>query len=301
MPKAAFGAIIGRQCPFSTVSSERSPPSIGIMRSYVIRAAFPILATLMVVSLPNAHAEDGAHGAPTTSAQSDEDSWSFRVAPYVWATALNGDIGVDGIKTHVNASLGEVIDHVDGGAMLTAEARYGRWGLVTDFIYADLADRTFYDVGLIESVKLHVTQYIWSQAGAYRAYQTGKTWLDVLAGIRLVSMDQTLSVTARDPFAANGDVSDSIGLDRTWVDPIIGIRSAVEIVDRWAIRTEGDIGGFDANSKFTWQAFAAIGYDATEATRVLVGYRGLGYDHDRDGFIYDTVMHGPMVGVGVGF
>ena len=271
------------------------------MRSYVNRAAFHILATVMVFACPNVYADDGTHGATMTSAENSDNGWSFRVAPYVWATALNGDIGVDGIKSHVNASLGEVIDHVDGGAMLTAEARYRRWGLVTDFIYADLADRKFYDAGLIKSVKLHVNQYIWSQAGAYRAYQNENTWFDVLAGFRLVSMDQTLSVTARDPFAANGDVSDSVGLDRTWVDPIIGIRSAVEILNGWAIRTEGDIGGFDANSKFTWQAFAALGYDATEATRVLVGYRGLAYDHDRDGFTYDTVMHGPMVGVGIGF
>lgn len=271
------------------------------MRSHSIRIAFSILAVVMGFAAPSAHAQDVTSTAPMTSTQSDDDAWSFRVAPYVWATALNGDIGVDGLKTHVNASVGEVLDHVDGGAMLTAEARYGRWGLITDFIYADLADRKFYDEGLIKSVKLHVSQYIWSQAGAYRAYQSGKSWLDFLAGFRLVSMDQTLSVSARDPFSASGEVSDSVGLDRTWVDPIIGIRSAVEIAERWAIRTEGDIGGFDANSKFTWQAFAALGYDATEATRVLVGYRGLGYDHDRNGFIFDTVMHGPMVGVGIGF
>jgi hypothetical protein len=271
------------------------------MRMRITRAGVAIFAAVIVSAPLQAQSDDRVDTVTTGSAQNDEDRWSFRVAPYVWATALNGDIGVDGIKSHVNASIGEVIDHVDGGAMLTAEARYGRWGVVTDFIYADLADRKFYDAGLIESVKLHVNQYIWSQAGAYRAYQNRNTWIDVLAGFRLVSMDQTLSVTARDPFAPQGEISDSVGLDRTWVDPIIGIRSAVEIVNRWAIRTEGDIGGFDANSQLTWQAFAALGYDATEATRVLVGYRGLGYNHDRDGFTYDTVMHGPIVGVGIGF
>jgi hypothetical protein len=259
-----------------------------------------IVTALVVLAPRGVRAEAEAITSSTPSAHND-DTWNFRVAPYVWATALNGDIGVDGIKSHVNASIGEVLDHVDGGAMLTAEARHGRWGIVTDFIYADLADRKFYDAGLIESVKLHVNQYIWSQAGSYRFYQRNNTWIDVLAGFRLVSMDQTLSVTARDPFAPSGDVAARVGLDRTWIDPIIGIRSAVEIFDRWAIRTEGDIGGFDANSTFTWQAFAALGYDATESTRILVGYRGLGYDHDRDGFLYDTVMHGPMIGAGVGF
>jgi hypothetical protein len=271
------------------------------MKKGTSRFALSALLTLTVLVPLSAKSEDGTSNHDTVSVQSDDDQWSFRVAPYVWATALNGDTGVDGRTAHVNATIGEVVDHVDGGAMLTAEARYGRWGIVTDFIYADLADRKFYDAGLIESVKLHVNQYIWTQAGAYRAYQDGSTWIDVLAGLRLVSMDQTLSVTARDPFAASGDISDSVGLDRTWVDPIIGIRSAIAISDGWSIRSEGDIGGFDANSKLTWQAFAALGYDATESTRVLVGYRGLGYDHDRDGFIYDTVMHGPIVGMGVGF
>lgn len=267
----------------------------------MIRFGLTVVAALVVSVSSTVVAQDNASNLSSSSSETAHEQWSFRIAPYVWATALNGDTGVDGRTAHVNASVGEVLDHVDGGAMLTAEARYGRWGLVTDFIYADLADRKFYDAGLIESVKVHVNQYIWTQATAYRAYNAGSTWIDVLAGLRLVSMDQTLSVTARDPFAASGDISDSVGLDRTWVDPIVGIRSAVTIADGWAIRTEGDIGGFDANSKLTWQAFAALGYDATESTRVLVGYRGLGYDHDRDGFIYDTVMHGPIIGMGVGF
>ena len=267
----------------------------------MIRVGLSVVVALVVSVSSKVEAQDNASNPTTGSVETSNEKWSFRIAPYIWATALNGDIGVDGHTTHVNATIGEVIDHVDGGAMLTAEARYGRWGIVTDFIYADLADRKFYDTGLIESVKLHLNQYIWTQAAAYRAYDAGSAWIDVLAGLRLVSMDQTLSVAARDPFAPSGDISDSVGLDRTWVDPIVGIRSAVAIADGWAIRTEGDIGGFDANSKFTWQAFAALGYDATELTRVLVGYRGLGYDHDRDGFTYDTVMHGPMIGMGVGF
>jgi opacity protein-like surface antigen len=271
------------------------------MNTWAIRAGITVLGAFMALVPLRVQSQDRSSSTTVTPVENDDNQWSFRVAPYLWATALNGDIGVDGLKSHINASVGEVIDHVEGGAMLTAEARYGRWGIVTDFIYADLADRKFFDAGLIESVKLHVNQYIWTQAGAYRAYQDSNTWLDLLAGFRLVSMDQTLSVTARDPFASSGQVSDSVGLDRTWIDPIIGIRSAIEIFDRWAIRSEGDIGGFNANSKFTWQAFAALGYDATDSTRVLVGYRGLGYDHDRDGFTYDTVMHGPIVGVGVGF
>lgn len=239
--------------------------------------------------------------APHSSTSGSDSDWSFRFAPYVWATALNGDTGVDGVNTHINASMKEVIDHVDGGLMFTAEARYQRWGIITDFIYADLADRKYYDHGLIDKVKLKVDQYIWTQAAAYRTIQKGGSWLDVLAGFRLMSMDQTLSLTARDPFAPSGDISVKDSLDRTWIDPIIGLRSAVEVAEGWAVRTEGDVGGFDANSKFTWQAFAALGYDITEATRVLAGYRGLGYNHDRDGFKYDTIMHGPMVGVGVGF
>jgi hypothetical protein len=260
-----------------------------------------LIAAAMLFGPLQANSEDSASNIQTAPPQSNEDQWSFRIAPYVWATALNGNTGVDGHTTHVNATIGEVIEHVDGGAMLTAEARKGRWGLVTDFIYADLADRKFYDAGLLESVKLQVQQYIWTQAAAYRAYEDNGTWIDMLAGFRLVSMDQTLSVTARDRFAPSGDISGSVGLDRTWVDPIIGVRSAVALADRWAIRTEGDIGGFDASSTLTWQALAALGYDVSESTRVLVGYRGLGYDHNRDGFIYNTVMHGPIVGIGIGF
>lgn len=261
------------------------------------RSCFRFLSFALALCMP---ALASAQDQQSTGGK-DQEGWSFRLAPYAWAAGLNGDIGYRGVSTHVNASIGEVIDHAEGGIMLTGEARYNRWALITDFIYADLADRRWFDQGLIEQTKVQVQEYIWTEAVGYRAYQCGQSWIDLLTGFRLFSLDQTLSVQARDRFAPSGDVSAQTSLDRTWVDPIVGIRSAFMIYDGWAIRTEGDVGGFNSSSKFTWQAMAALGYDATESTRVLVGYRGLGYNHDREGFKYDTVMHGPMIGVGVGF
>jgi hypothetical protein len=266
-----------------------------------MRTPRPPLSALLVGLLSVGLLSLAAPCRAETSPLPSEDSWSFRVAPYLWATALNGDIGVRGVETHVDASVGEVLEHVDGGAMITGEARYGRWASVTDFIYADLAARKSFDDGAIESAKVKISEYIWTQAGAYRALESGKNWLDVMAGFRLMSLDQKLTVSARDPFAPSGTISPSASLDRTWIDPIVGVRSAVTIHDRWALRTEGDIGGFNANSKLTWQALAAVGYDASESTRLLVGYRGLGYEHDREGFRYDAIMHGPIVGAGFGF
>ena len=96
------------------------------MKTATSRFALSALLTLTVLIPLSAKSEDGTSNHDTVSVQSDDDQWSFRVAPYVWATALNGDTGVDGRTAHVNATIGEVVDHVDGGAMLTAEARYGR-------------------------------------------------------------------------------------------------------------------------------------------------------------------------------
>jgi hypothetical protein len=78
--------------------------------------------------------------AGAASAQDTGDEWTFVFAPYAWATAVNGDTGVRGAAAHVDLSIGDVLDRVDGGLMGVFEVKKGRWGTTTDFIWASLSD-----------------------------------------------------------------------------------------------------------------------------------------------------------------
>jgi hypothetical protein len=88
------------------------------------------------------------------------------------------------------------------------------------------------------------------------------------------------------------------------VDPLIGSRSGLELTDRFAIIGEGNLGGFEVGSDFTWNAQAYVGYRFSmfgRPTTLLLGYRALYQDYHHNDFEWDVTMHGPVLGVATRF
>jgi hypothetical protein len=61
-------------------------------------------------------------GSP--SAQEPERSgWTFSIAPYFWATAVSGDVGVRNVSTNVDVSFSDIAQHLTFGGMFLSEAQ----------------------------------------------------------------------------------------------------------------------------------------------------------------------------------
>ena len=54
--------------------------------------------------------------------------------------ALKGDLGVGRIDADVDASFDDILENLNGALMLEAELRKGRFGVISDTIYANLED-----------------------------------------------------------------------------------------------------------------------------------------------------------------
>jgi hypothetical protein len=74
-----------------------------------------------------------------------------------------------------------------------------------------------------------------------------------------------------------------------------------DLNERWFLNGGGDIGGFGVSSDLIWQLNLALGYRFTESLSTLIGYRGFGVDYSSGGFVVDTIAHGPVIGVSMGF
>ena len=85
-------------------------------------------------------------------------------------------------------------------------------------------------------------------------------------------------------------------MDESWIDPVIGARTLLPLIDPIRLRLYGDIGGFGAASTLTWQALTALDLKLAATTTLSGGYRAIGYDYDHNDFIYNIVSHGPFLG-----
>ena len=109
------------------------------MRSWtIVGAAF---AALLITGawLP-ASAQQPPQGQATS-----RTGWVFNVAPYLWLPSVNTTLDYNlppelggRLPTDVSTGPGSYLTHLNFAAMVAADARNGRFSLLTDFMYHEL-------------------------------------------------------------------------------------------------------------------------------------------------------------------
>jgi hypothetical protein len=221
----------------------------------------------------------------------DASGWTFTVAAYGWLAGLKGNVGAGGRTAHVDASIGDVLSNFDIGVMGLAEARYQRFGVFTDFNYVRLSASSDTPFGaLASSADLTVHSLMWTAAAEYRFVETPEASVDAFAGFRLYSLKNELDFNGPGLLAGV-----SLSDQKTWADPIVGLKARYSITPQLYLTGWGLVGGA-VSADVTWDVMAAAGYQFTDKFSAVLGYRASGVDYEKDGFVYDTVQQGPIIG-----
>ena len=232
----------------------------------------------------------------------DDRPWSFRLSIYGWLESLDGTTGVLGVESDISVDFKDVLKHLNLGIMGALEVRYRRWGFTADMIYADVAGSAATPFGIFfDEIDFEEKMFLGTFHISYRLLDQADFKFDLFAGARVNW--QELSLTFKGgalnlPLAVPPIVvaDRSISADQTWVDPIIGARLQRRIFGPCFARLNGDVGGFGVASDLTWQVTAVLGIEVSRSFSTGLGYRALGTDYTNDGFKYDVVGHGPVLG-----
>jgi hypothetical protein len=236
-------------------------------------------------------------------AATPDDSWRFEIGSYLWATSINGHTGSDDHIATVDADFAEVIRDIDRLSGLTLHTEVGK-GPVSVFLdgnYLKIGkDGIRERFGLVDATS--TTIYL-EAGGAYRLIDeqpigtdgSMRFTLEPIAGARMTTMKTQLAIPG------NGNDFDE---RNTWIDPFVGARARVALGEHWGVSLRGDVGGFGAGSQFSWNAVALVGYQfhiGRVPTIAYFGYHALGQDFVTSGFVWDTVVHGPVIGLNFSF
>ena len=225
------------------------------------------------------------------SAQAGSDGWEFTLAPYVIAAAMDGTTVVKGIEADVDIPFDTILENLDMTFMGHFDMQNERWLLSSDLIYMDLeassepADRT---------TTATMQETLFEVAGGYRVSPA----VALLAGARLVDLGAGVGYDGPD-LQRQSDAS------KTWVDPLVGVQVTAPLAQRWWLGLHGDVGGFGVGSDLAWQAWANVGFRASDSVSVVLGYRAIDIDFQEgsgtDLFRYDVLTAGPQLGVAFRF
>jgi hypothetical protein len=244
-------------------------------------------------------------------AESTADQWQWAATIYLWLPSLGGETSFppDGDGPSIDVSGEAILDSIELLFMGAFEGRKGPWGLATDVVYINLgqskkATRDF-GIGNIDipatvtaDLALDVTGWLWTVAGSYAVVQREQFTANVLAGARMLDLQEDLKWTF------NGDISSlpitersgsSSAKDNQW-DAIVGLkgRAIPGAEGNWYIPYYVDIG--TGESDLTWQGMVGLGY-SFQSIDVIGVWRYLDYDLGDNTPIQSIDFNGPAVGL----
>lgn len=111
-------------------------------------------------------------------------SWNYELAPYIWASGLEGTLQTGPHRFHVHETFSELLRELDFGAMLFAAAYKNNFGVFFNGIYTKVSDKlTFDDVWIHTSSVLSID----SAGASYRiTFPHNKIMLEPYVGARFL-------------------------------------------------------------------------------------------------------------------
>ncbi|WP_395609630.1 hypothetical protein [Pseudomonas sp. B22129] len=230
-------------------------------------------------------------GLPTPAMAADNDGWTFNGGPYVWGAGIRGHVGHSSTGTQfIKSDFSDIARTVDMSVMLMGEARRGPYSVLADLMYIDTDTRNRLPAGARAS-KLELESKTASGflGGGYTVLGDENRRLDVAGGVRVWYSSTTLTLHG-------GSVSGESGSDKaTWADAMAGLRGHYALNERFWLSSWGMAGA--GQSREDWDLAALAGWEFYPGFSAVAGYRAMGVNYRNDGFVYDIVQKGPLLGI----
>jgi len=249
-----------------------------------------IASALLLSAIPAMAGTTAPFLDSTAMTTTTESGWRVGTSLYGWFTRLDGDMTFRGTTVPVDIPFEEVFDNLKFTFMGLVEVGKGRWSFMADLFYAKLEPSTSNNTADFDS---QIEQFIGNFAVFYHVVESPTSRFDVYGGARVNWMETDVDIQGKGP----GGRAFSESADKTWVDPIIGVRVHHDLTDKFFLRAVADIGGFGISSDITWQGMALLGYRVTDNASLGLGYRGIGTDYTSGTTTYDVISHGLLLGL----
>lgn len=226
-----------------------------------------------------------------------QDGWTFSIAPYLWIAGISGETAQFGLPTvDIDADFDDILSNLDIAFMAAGEARYDRFSIIGDVIYSKLSANGETPLGILVN-DIDVTSEMFSGllGVGYSLLDGPQGHLDIVGGAKLWSVDTTISFNGGVLGPLLGERSDSA----TWLDGMVGLRGKYSFTPEIYLTGWGLVGGGGAD--IDWDVALGVGYNFNDRISAIAGYRALGVDYSDDGFIFDVVQQGPILGLAIRF
>jgi len=245
---------------------------------------------MAVVATPVQAGWEWATG-PSIYDEEGQRSWGATLTPYLWLSSLDGTVGLPSVGTiPVSSSFDALAANLDSGIAGVLDLRFRRWHLFSDNSWVRLKSVTVPEQSIFKSATFISSSAFGTVGLAYELPLDQGFAVDVYLGARWWRIANEAEIDTVLPGATlRGSLQD------TWASAIVGTRIRYRITDHWRVSAVADVGG--GNSSLDWSVLGAVGYDFADWIGATAGYRVLGVDYSKEGFVYDVKQSGLLLGL----
>ena len=254
------------------------------LQTFLARASAPLLETI------NAGGSDAKQPQAKPA-----DQWHFQFTPYVWIVGISGRAGLSPLAVDVNTGITDSDIQLNFGFMGAFEARKNRIVILTDLQFSNLGTDRPSPGPLFSGASADFKTFILEPQVGYRIFDDPEkeAFFGVLGGVRYWHLKTDLTV--------NAGVLPGITASRSrgWVDGIAGVRGKTHLTPRFFVTGEADLGG--GGSNLTYHLFGGAGFLVGRRYALIAAYRYLDVNYNKDSFLFDMALQGPLFGVAIKF
>jgi len=236
-------------------------------------------------------------------AQAQTGPWQFELGAYGWFPGISGETS----HGDIDLSTGDVLDALKFAMFANVAGSNGEWGFFTDLMYADIGGTKEQSrdisigghplpAGMTAKLDLDAKTWMWTAVGTYTAISTPEHKLDLIGGLRMIDMTQTLN------WFLNGTGNVSISrtgesqVNMTNWDAIIGVRGRAffDSERTWFVPYYLDMGA--GESQFTWQGNLGVGYRFPWGA-LVASWRYVDYNLKSGSAFQNFSFSGPLIGM----
>lgn len=220
--------------------------------------------------------------------------WSYKATLYAWVPGMTTTADTRFGPIEINQSQSSVLSALDMAFMGTFAAQNGKYGFVADLLYADLSGDSATPGTLFDSANVGVKLTALSGYALYRLADDPQLQFDAGVGFRTFDVSMTATVSGG---SLDGQ---SQTLGNKWTDPLIAARLTMPLDDKWFVNGFADFGGTGSQDQ-TYQIYAGVGYNFSEAWSGQIGYRNMSLTNTLNGRDVTIDLSGFLVGVSYSF
>jgi hypothetical protein len=209
----------------------------------------------------------------------------------LWIAGVSGRGGIGALSVNINSGITDDNVHLNFGFMGSFEARRNKLMVATDLQYSNLGTENPTPGPLFSTASADFKTFVLDPEVGYRiaANPEKGRFVDLLGGVRYWHLRADLNFDAGILSARSATGS------KDWVDGVIGLRGRAAISRKIFVSGKADIGG--GGSKLTYQLFGGVGVSVSRRASLIGGYRDLHVNYDKDNFLFDMSLAGPIVGL----